>query len=59
MKSNWMSMYLPKRLELSFLSVFALPKAYIHIANKSRSAYHTDTQTDEVTHKDKNAHIIL
>ena len=27
MKSNSMSMYLPKRLELSFLSVFALPKA--------------------------------
>lgn len=25
--SNWMSMYFPKRLELSFFSVLALPKA--------------------------------
>ena len=25
--SNWISMYFPKRLELSFLKVFALPKA--------------------------------
>lgn len=28
LKSNWMSMYLPKRLELSLRNVLALPKAW-------------------------------
>lgn len=28
LKSNWMSMYFPKRLELSFRKVFAFPKAW-------------------------------
>lgn len=40
LKSNWMSMYFPKRLELSFLSVLALPNACTERQNiKLSSSY--------------------